>query len=1469
MKKKLRFMTIMLICIVLFLSEFYRMNVFANNLENDKRNISEQDVQDKNSQKEPEKDSEENSDEGEENFEEDQEESGEGNEEESKEDKEMTEEKREEKNEDEKQNFGEEDEKEGAEESEKKEIIIRKTEEVIQQEETVTFFFDNLYGKGTYKILEEGSEWKEATGSTDIILTENSNVTIQVKADNGYFIVSDYEEEQLEQMQIELSWENKGEFENYRIKFESKVTGCIDLDSNKGAIGNEFMAQINISDNIDMNNMYCKWNYEENDIELLTNSSSLDENYKFRVIKSEDKVIRISAEIYRGDVRLGTLTSTDYTISAIDIDMLLSHFTAQISDSMDIDLMSTGECVIGGKINFIAELNTSYIKSLDYKVEEVIVTYASNAESMTGNTDGQYAKSVNIQQTSLEICVPKIKIVFFGGIEATVSAKKTLRLDKEAPLVNVSLVDGNNVIKKEWLSQNDGYENLQLKIDVKDVSNISRCTVTSSNSTGTSIMNKINNSYYVKVDLKEQITDYTIFIEDAGGNYTEVIYTLKVDNTNPSEEIKVSFSGKQEIICEEEIKAGYYLGEGQGNVYSDGHVTMNFEVTDDVDSSKVSSGISKVVVTVLVATADGEQEQKYILKYNGKSEENLSFCINKNQPEPEMIFQIKQVFLEDQAGNSVELLKEDECVDAVKYFIDGRAPFIEYKYPGGTVDTESEDIIYYQESSVATVEISDLNLSQYQINVENVNEYEKTEIKKETSGDTKEIYSLALNKDGKYQICTEANFISRYRQNQDNAKENSKTMIVDTLVPVIEVKLFNDKGTELTHYANGFYNETIKVQIYVVEKNVDLIKVTAFCDGNLKNIYTEDDFETSLQEGSHLLTCNLSEEGEYHLEVICKDKTGKEAKFQSETFTIDKTAPKVTITYDNNDAKNEFYFNAERIATIEVEDASFDRESIKLNIESAKNNKPALSGWSESGRGKEKVYTAQVRFTRDDIYDVSFCCEDLAGNHSEEYDGGHFVIDRTSPVIHIEYDNYSSKNEIYYKENRTAFITVEDISFDEDSFTVSNAGEENVVSVNNSGNWNGSDISHMTEIICSEEGAYHFSIYAEDLAGNGAAIASSEYFIIDKTAPEIKISGITHESANQGDVVPVISYKDKYLDDDYSVIELSGYKNGIISVSTKVTSEKDSRSVQYDVFPKTREMDDVYTLKVHIEDKAGNESEEEYLFSVNRFGSTFSINKSTAELVASYYTNIEQDIVITEVNVDNLEQEEITVSFNGEPRTLNKNTDYIITSQGSSATWKSYTYTIYKKNFEKEGQYIVSVFSKDTADNQSDNNAQDIEIAFAVDKTAPSIVVTNLEANGVYTQSQLSFHMDIKDNMCLESANLFVNGKEVQFYTQEELKNAVSYKLEESDKPVNIIIRATDIVGNTSEKKFSNIRINQVIETVEKEEATEGDMLAGKSNQTLAQMNILRMVVIAMPVTAVLLVISAVGLRKKKERKKT
>lgn len=630
-----------------------------------------------------------------------------------------------------------------------------------------------------------------------------------------------------------------------------------------------------------------------------------------------------------------------------------------------------------------------------------------------------------------------------------------------------------------------------------------------------------------------------------------------------------------------------------------------------------------------------------------------------------------------------------------------------------------------------------------------------------------------------------------------------KEFIIDKANPEARFEVYTD-GTKIDEVNGKYFSNNITVKVIVNEYNVDKFLLI---DNNSGLILADENNLNSNDSvpGEYYCDIQLERDGDYDLEIFCKDKVGRSiGETPHISFTIDKTAPKVEIKYGNVVPKNGYYYNSDRTVEIIVDDKNFNTEDHTFIVNSKYGNTVNLGNWSVDSDGN---YTCSAVFQGDDEYSGSFECIDKAGNKSNVIDIEKFVVDKTAPKIDYSYDNNSARNTNYYNAGRTARITVSDISFDSKLVGFENNSNQSV----SLSSWSGNGNSFSASVECTADGKYQFYIYAEDLAGNKSERIDCGMFIVDTVDPIIEITGVTDQSANAGTVIPVVNFKDINLNDNNSVVSINGYKNGLVNPSNISLSEGSGKNVTYDVFGVEKVSDDVYIINVVAEDMAGNKSELSYMFSVNRFGSTFGVTQKTAELVDKYYTNAEQDLVLLETNVDNLVEQDIYITKNGKNTKLVKDVDYFVEKEGTEATWKAYTYTIKKSNFSEEGVYEVSLFTKDKAGNQSDSNAKGMSVKFAVDKTAPSIVVAGIKDDNIYEADKLDISLDIQDNMEMGYAEILINDEVVKKYEADELTDLVTYSINESMEPITVVVRAVDIVGNLSEKKYENVVISTVI----------------------------------------------------------
>lgn len=552
-----------------------------------------------------------------------------------------------------------------------------------------------------------------------------------------------------------------------------------------------------------------------------------------------------------------------------------------------------------------------------------------------------------------------------------------------------------------------------------------------------------------------------------------------------------------------------------------------------------------------------------------------------------------------------------------------------------------------------------------------------------------------------------------------------------------------------------------------------------------------------------------------HIEAALQitDNAGNVSGAEGKTFSIDKTAPVVTVEYDNNNVLNEKYYKEKRTATITVVDANFSEENCTFDITGPNAN---VSGWTHHAAAgcdgtvhtAECYYTCQVEFVEDGDYKFDFHCTDRAGHTAGMQAPDEFTIDTAVPVISVSYDN-NAGNANYYSEARTATIEINDKNFNPATTQVDVTAslEGNGISVPQPSAFTQNGDVWTASVNFSTDGDYSLHVTSTDQAGNEAEEYALDEFTVDTTVPEVTISGVEDHSANQGTVAPTIQCSDINMNTDSISVTLTGANNGATAFESSRTVTGSEATISIADIQHTEEMDDLYTLEVSVQDQAGNETVESVLFSVNRFGSVYVVDDKTKTLVDNFYTNQEQDVIITEVNVDILQYSEIDYSLDGDIVTLEKDKDYTVTSKTDEASWKMYEYCIDKSNFEKEGSYVVSVYSEDLAQNKSSNKAKGEELAFVVDKTAPTIVIAGVEDNGQYMDAKRNVTIDTQDNILLDNVEVYVGDTKKAAAGQDELLESdgqISLGIDGANKSQELYVVAKDAAGNIA--KSENIR---------------------------------------------------------------
>lgn len=653
---------------------------------------------------------------------------------------------------------------------------------------------------------------------------------------------------------------------------------------------------------------------------------------------------------------------------------------------------------------------------------------------------------------------------------------------------------------------------------------------------------------------------------------------------------------------------------------------------------------------------------------------------------------------------------------------------------------------------------------------------------------------------------------------------SSDGVIADDTKPVINI---SNKSTS----RNGVFGGDVTLNIDVADpeegatySGLEKVWYEVHSTGNMVNNKEEvllDNSENKVKSnqtwnGDIVIPASQFNSNDVKVQAHAIDFSGNQYDSEVVELKIDTTAPVASISFDNNNPLNGKYYNATRTATITVKDRNFNPDEVSLNITNTHGTSAAVSGWSvdSSGTSDENVNTCTVAFTEDGDYTLNFSCVDLPGNQSNTITVDEFTIDKTVPTISVAFDNNNASNGKYYNAPRTATITVVEHNFNgSDVQTAINASlQASGITAPGVNGWTSTGDTNTATVYFGTDGDYSFTVNYTDLAGNAATVATVDSFTIDQTKPEIEIFDIENKSANNGTVAPGVKYSDVNYNSNGVELTITGCEHDKKVIDGIHTSIANGQSIKMADFAHTEDVDDIYTMHAKVTDMAGNSTEKEVIFSVNRFGSTYYFGDDTKEFLNDYYHNQEEDLTVVEINVDEIEVNGISAGHDGELSELKKGTDYKVKAGGNEASWKQYTYTINKENFEKEGQYNITIDSTDKATNKVNNKIKNANIEFVIDKTAPSVVVNGVENGKQYRSDSRDVDIAVSDNVAMGDMNVYVDDmdKAAKSYKSKELvkKNGkVTYTLGSSDNWQNIQVSVTDAAGNKAETELCKVLV--------------------------------------------------------------
>lgn len=322
-------------------------------------------------------------------------------------------------------------------------------------------------------------------------------------------------------------------------------------------------------------------------------------------------------------------------------------------------------------------------------------------------------------------------------------------------------------------------------------------------------------------------------------------------------------------------------------------------------------------------------------------------------------------------------------------------------------------------------------------------------------------------------------------------------------------KIFTEDGvyrvTVLAEDAAG--NRDSKTVSFTVDKTAPVLNITGVTEGaysnrpvtlNFQSI--ESFFETNnvrimverrldgTTYGRNVIFANtaknssvsntFSEDGDYTITMSAIDAAGNEAAVKTLTFTVDCTAPVVSLT----GTKDYFVTQSAVALDFSVIESYYQTNQVQIQasrrLANGKVETVSIPAWSNSGKNS----SLRQQFTEDGYYTVSITATDKAGNRKEQTI--HFTIDTEKPVI-ADLSKYDGK---YLKSFR----------LEEDMDTL--ITELTVPTVKMTLNGEAYDGGEVTA-----DGKYTFVIEVTDEVGLTAS--KTIEFVIDNTLPKIIFAG--------------------------------------------------------------------------------------------------------------------------------------------------------------------------------------------------------------------------------------------------------------------------------------------------------------------------------------------------------------------------
>ena len=451
-------------------------------------------------------------------------------------------------------------------------------------------------------------------------------------------------------------------------------------------------------------------------------------------------------------------------------------------------------------------------------------------------------------------------------------------------------------------------------------------------------------------------------------------------------------------------------------------------------------------------------------------------------------------------------------------------------------------------------------------------------------------------------------------------------------------------------------------------------------------------------------------------------------------FTVDKLNPQVTVTYDNNNAQNDKYFDATRTATVIITEHNFPRtadggvdyERIVFTMNGARGAQVPEANWYHEG----DKHIATFYYVADGDYSFKVQVTDLAGrvceNSSVDYKDSvepmFFVIDTDAEMISQE----GVENGVAYGYDATVIpnIRIEDINLQEYTVTLVGVQKDKTIDLTEEvDKLLEKDTELVTGILDIFEtkqdldGIYTLTLTSKDMAGNEDSLEIvftvnryGSVYVYEQYLLDLIANGGSYVYSVNEDLIITEYNADKLVPDSLKIeITVDGrpLENVQFTVTPEINNEVSTGSsgwyqYKYTISKDNFATDGVYKISVSSKDATGNTPQNT---NYEDMGMLFRVDSTKAEITS--VVGLEkaiinaQELTVKYTAFDTIGIKSIVVYVDGV--VVDEITDFAEDFNNYSG---SFTLT------ESTSTQVVRIVVEDMAGNITDTNAEDFAPAY-------------------------------------------------------------------------------------------------------------------------------------------------------------